>query len=73
MAKTVEKDKGLNIKISQASPCQHRLKVNMNAASSSPIREEIIHEFQKEAALPGKLMKFFLRMPGWRNWQTHRT
>ncbi len=43
----------MTIKISQPAPCQHTLKVTLGSEAILPIREVVVREFQKEAAIAG--------------------
>lgn len=48
-----EKQAGNGAVITDAAPCQKRLRLHMSVEEIAPIRDNVLKEFQREAALPG--------------------
>ncbi len=49
-----EADTGaLKIRVSQLAPCQHKLHILVGVEGVQPVREQVVQEFQKEAAIAG--------------------
>jgi len=44
---------GLQVRVSQLAPCQHKLHILVDVEGVQPVREQVVQEFQKEAAIAG--------------------
>ena len=43
----------LKVTVTQAAPCQHKLQIQLAPVAVAPVREEVVKQIQKEAALAG--------------------
>ena len=41
----------LRVTVTQPAPCQHRLQIQLAPVGVAPVREDVVRQFQKEAAL----------------------